>query len=406
MIINNNNFFGKLRLIATTSVITLIVAAAAFLGWNYFNPKYEITFDAKTVSQANINKFNDVKKILDQNFYQDVNQDTLLEGAISGMADSLKDPYTVYFTQNQMKMFTEDITGSYVGIGISISPPDENGIISVVEPFEGSPAKQAGVKQGDKIVKVDGTDVAALKDENLVVGMIRGKEGTNVKITFYRPSEGRYLDFDIVRRSIKIENIKSDLLPGNIGYIKLIKFDAEIAKYFKDHLSKLQARGIKGLVIDVRDNPGGRYDQVVEIADALLPEGKIVYTEDKYKRQRIEYSDNEELNLPIALLINGNSASASEILAGALKDYKKGTLIGTNTFGKGLVQTDFSLGDGSGIKVTIARYFTPSGQFIHGVGIAPDIEVEPGEKFRNVPVSQIDRVDDAQLAKALEILER
>jgi carboxyl-terminal processing protease len=393
-----------ISLVVVTAVITFSVTALAFFGWNYFSPSYKISFDSKKVSLENINKFNQVRKILETNFYQDVKEDTLLEGAVAGMAESLKDPYTVYFTKEQMQMFNEDIAGSYVGIGISISPPDENGLISVVEPFEGSPAQKAGVKQGDKIVKVDDRDVTGLKDENLVVNMIRGKEDTNVKITFYRPSEGRYIELEMVRKNIKIENIKSEVLPGGIGYIKLIKFDAEIANYFKDHLDKLLGKGIKGLIIDVRDNPGGRYDQVVAIADRLLPKGKIVYTEDKYKNQRIEYSDEKELNLPMVLLVNGNSASASEILAGALKDFKKGTLVGTKTFGKGLVQTDFLLNDGSGIKVTIARYFTPSGVCIQGIGIVPDVEVQLPDKYKNVPVSQLPRAEDSQLTKAVEVI--
>lgn len=404
MIKNRKLLVGIISLVLVTAIITFAISAVIFYGINYFNPKYQITFDKSKVNITNVNKFNQVRSILEKSYYENVDENTLVEGAIAGMADSLKDPYTVYFTKEQMAMFTEEVAGSYVGIGVSISPVDKDGIVSIIEPFEGSPAKKAGVMQGDKIVKVDDKDVIGLRDENLVVKMIRGKEGTPVKLTVYRSSEGKYIDFDIVRKSIKIENIKSEVLPGNIGYIRLVKFDAEIANYFEQHLNKLLEKGVTGLIIDVRDNPGGRYDQVVAIADRLLPKGTIVYTEDKNKKRRTEYSDDKELNLPLVVLVNGNSASASEILAGAVKDYNKGTLVGMKTFGKGLVQIDYPLGDGSGLKVTIARYFTPSGVCIQGIGILPNVEVQLPDKLKNMAVSQIPRNEDVQLQKAVEII--
>lgn len=404
MIKNKKLLVGIISLVLVTAIITFAISAVIFYGINYFNPKYQIAFDKSKVNITNVNKFNQVRSILEKSYYENVDENTLVEGAIAGMADSLKDPYTVYFTKEQMAMFTEEVAGSYVGIGVSISPVDKDGIVSIIEPFEGSPAKKAGVMQGDKIVKVDDKDIIGLRDENLVVKMIRGKEGTPVKLTVYRPSEGKYIDFDIVRKSIKIENIKSEVLPGNIGYIRLVKFDAEIANYFEQHLNKLLEKGITGLIIDVRDNPGGRYDQVVAIADRLLPKGTIVYTEDKNKKRRTEYSDDKELNLPLVVLVNGNSASASEILAGAVKDYNKGTLVGMKTFGKGLVQIDYPLGDGSGLKVTIARYFTPSGVCIQGIGILPNVEVQLPDKLKNMAVSQIPRNEDVQLQKAVEII--
>lgn len=403
LIRNRKTVLGLISLVIATAIISFAISAAVFYGWNYFNPKYQISFEPGTVSMQNIVKFQQVKRILERNYYQDVNDNNLLEGAIAGMADSLKDPYTVYFTKEQMAAFTEEISGSYVGIGISITL-DKDGLVTVIEPFENSPAKEAGVLKGDKIIKVDDKDVSGLRDEDMVVKMIRGQEATKVKVTFYRPSEGRTVDLVITRKTIKIENIKSDILPGGIGYIKLIKFDAEINNYFQSTLDKMLAKGIKALIIDVRDNPGGRYDQVVAIADRLVPKGIIVYTEDKYKKRETQYSDAKELNLPMALLVNGNSASASEILAGALKDYKKAVLIGTKTFGKGLVQTDFPLADGSGIKVTIARYFTPSGVCIQGIGIQPDIEVQLDSRYNNTPVSQVPAKDDGQLQKAVEVL--
>lgn len=393
-----------MALVVVTAVISFAVSALVFNIWDNSKSGYQISFDPSKVSKESIDKFNQARKILENNYYEDIDENSMVEGAIAGMAQSLQDPYTVYYTKDEMAALTEDINGSYVGIGISINM-DKDGLVTVVEPFEGSPAQKAGVKQGDKILRVDGKDVTGLKDENLVVKLIKGEENTHVKITFYRPSDGKSYDFDIVRKKIKVENIKSEMLPGNIGYIQIKKFDGEINKYFESSLDKLIAQGMKGLIIDLRDDPGGYYDQVVAIADRLLPKGVIVYTEDKYKRREYQYSNAKELSMPLAVLVNGNSASASEILAGAIKDFKKGTLIGTRTFGKGLVQQEFPLSDGSGIKVTIARYFTPSGVCIQGIGIQPNIEVKLPDKYNNVPVSQVPRNEDTQFQKAVEVIQ-
>jgi carboxyl-terminal processing protease len=300
-----------------------------------------------------------------------------------------------------MISFMEKSTGSYVGIGVTVNV-DTNGLLTIIEPSEGSPAKKAGIKQGDRIVKVDDTDVTALSDENMIISMIKGKENTKVKITVYRPSEDRYMQFDITRQKIKASNIRSEVLDGDIGYIRLVMFDSEIAKYFASDLNSMLNKGIKGLVIDLRDNPGGSYEQVVQIADSLLPEGTIVYTEDRSGVRQYKKSGKSYVNLPLAILTNGNSASASEILAGAVKDYSRGTLVGTKTFGKGLVQELKLLQDGSGLKVTISRYFTPSGVCIQGKGIMPDIEVKVPDEYRNLPTSQIPRDKDVQLKAALD----
>ena len=385
------------------AVITAIVCTIFFVGWNYYIPKYEIGFDPKTVSYENVNKFIQVRNILKDDYYQKVDENSLIEGAVSGLADSLKDPYTVYFNKAQMQSFMEKSEGSYVGIGVSVNT-NNNGILTVIEPFDGSPAKSAGILQGDMILKVDENDVTSIRDENMIISMIKGKENTKVSIYVYRPSEGKYFTFNIIRKRIKISNIKSEMLPNNIGYIKLNMFDSEIVQYFTNDLNILLAKGIRGLIIDLRDNPGGSYEQVVVIADRLLPEGLIVYTEDRNKNKQEKKSDKTELGMPMTVLINGNSASASEILAGAIKDHKKGTLVGTKTFGKGLVQELKVLGDGSGIKVTISRYFTPSGVCIQGIGIKPDIEIETSMEYQNKPVSQIPRDKDVQLKTAIRAL--
>lgn len=400
--------FKDKRVIAAIIAISLVCSVLAFAvgaGFVYYRlgDRYAISFDQGKVSAENIKKFNQVRSLLEGKYYEDVDENKLLEGAISGMADSLNDPYTVYFNKEQMKAFTEQTDGSYVGIGVSVTM-DNTGLLKVVEPFEDSPAIKAGIKKDDRIIKVDDKDVTGLRDENMIIKMIKGPENTNVAITVFRPSENKSFDLKMPRKTIKIVNIRSEVLDNNVGYIRLIMFDADIATQFEQHLNGLLAKGIKSLVIDVRDNPGGAYDQVLKIADRLLPKALIVYTEDKQKKREEQWSNDKQLDMPIAVLINGNSASASEILAGSLKDNKKATLIGSKSFGKGLVQEVRPLEDGSGLKVTVARYYTPSGISIQGKGIAPDVAVELADKYKQVPVSQVPKEDDTQLKKAQEIL--
>lgn len=390
-------------IVAVTLVFSVGASAFVFRSVRAAGERYTITFDADSVDYRNVVKFNRVMDILKNDFYMKVDANKMLEGAIYGLAESLGDPYTVYFDREHMEAFLEKSRGSYVGIGVTVNV-DDDGLLTVVEPMKGSPAMEAGICRGDKIVKVDGRDVTSISDENMIISMIKGKENTRVRITVYRPSEDRYVQFDIKRKRIRASNIKSEILDGDIGYIRIVMFDSEIARYFKNDLNSMLEKGIKGLIIDLRDNPGGSFEQVVEIADSLLPAGTIVYTEDRDGRKEYRYSDRAYTDIPLVILINGNSASASEILAGAVRDHGRGMLVGTRTFGKGLVQELKLLGDGSGIKVTISRYFTPSGICIQGFGIKPDIEVGVYEEHRNLPVSQIPRDRDVQLRSAIGAL--
>ncbi len=390
-------------IVAVTLIVAVSAAAIVFYSVHTAQNRYEIILDAETVDYENVVKFNRVMGILKKDFYQKVDVNKMLEGAIYGLAESLGDPYTVYFDKKQMEAFLEKSRGSYVGIGVTVNV-DDDGLLTVIEPAKGSPAMEAGILQGDKIVKVDGKDVTSVSDENMIISMIKGKENTRVNITVYRPSEDRYVQFNIKRKRIRASNIKSEILSGNIGYIKIAMFDSEIARYFRNDLSNMLKNGIEGLIIDLRDNPGGSFEQVVEIADSLLPAGTIVYTEDRDGRKEYRYSDKAYVDLPLAILINSNSASASEILAGSVRDHGRGILVGTRTFGKGLVQELKLLGDGSGLKVTISRYFTPSGTCIHGTGIEPDIEVGVFDDYRNHPVSHIPRSRDNQLRTAVKAL--
>lgn len=391
-----------------TAIICFTVSALLFVGFTYINGRYSLSFEKSNVTRSSVQKFNEARSILQKSFYEEIDTNKLLEGAISGMADSLKDPYTVYYNKDQMKAFTDmqrHTEDEYVGVGLPIML-DKNGIITVLEPFDDSPAKAAGIRQGDKILKIDGKDITGLRDEALVASMIKGQENTETVLTILRQSENSTFDVRVVRKKIKaIRNIRSEMLENNIAYIKLKMFDENISENFISQLNKLVEQGAKSVIIDVRDNPGGLYNEVVSMADRILPKGTIVYTEDRQGKKNFQKSDATELNLPTAVLTNGNSASASEILAGAIKDFKKGTLIGTKTFGKGLVQTTYSFDDGTGLKVTIARYFTPSGVCIHGEGIKPDIEIKLPDKYKDTPVSAIPREDDLQLQKAVQVLQ-
>jgi len=377
------------------------------MGFTYFSRRYSLAFDKSSVSIETIKKFNEARSILQNSYYENIDTNKLVEGAITGMADSLKDPYTVYYNKDQMKWFMDmqkTTENEYVGVGLPIML-DKNGIVTVLEPFDDSPAKAAGIKQGDKILKIDGKDITGIKDDTLVASMIKGPENTETVLTILRESENSTIDIRIVRKKIVAKlNIRSEMLDSNIAYIKLKMFDENISKNFISQLNKLVDKGAKSLIIDVRDNPGGLYNEVVSLADRLLPKGTIVYTEDRKGKKVVQPSDATQLDIPIVVLTNGNSASASEILAGAIKDFKKGQLIGTKTFGKGLVQSTYIFDDQTGLKVTIARYFTPSGVCIHGEGIKPDIEVKLDDKYINTSVSAIPREDDIQLQKAIDVL--
>jgi carboxyl-terminal processing protease len=392
-----------------TSVICFTISALLFMAITYLNGQYSLTFEKSNVTRASVQKFNEARSILQKSYYQDIDTNKLLEGAISGMANSLKDPYTVYYNKEQMKAFSDmqkNTETEYVGIGLPIIL-DKNGIITVMEPYDDSPAKAAGIKQGDKILKIDGKDITGIRDEALVSSMIKGQENTETVLTILRQSENSTFDVRVVRRKIKAKlNIRSEMLDNKIAYIKIKMFDENISKNFISQLNNLVDQGARSVIIDVRDNPGGLYNEVVSLADRILPKGTIVYTEDRQGKRNYQKSDDTELNIPIVILTNGNSASASEILAGAIKDFKKGILIGTKTFGKGLVQSTYGFDDGTGLKVTIARYFTPSGVCIHGEGIKPDIEVNLPEKYKDTPASAVPMEEDLQLQKAIQTLNK
>lgn len=391
-----------ITLLIITNIATAIIVAAIAI----FAPKLELN-GGVTVGDSDytfLNKFRKLAGIKNklQEMYVDndeLDEDKLVDGAISGMVDSIGDPYTVYLDKDDYASLMTTTTGSYAGIGIYVSALD--GKLVVVAPIEDTPAAEAGLKSGDVISKVNGTDVSG-SDMDKAVSMMKGTPGTEVTLTIYREGEG-YKDIKIKRATITIKTVKRQMLKDNIGYIRITTFYENTADNFKAALDDLKALGMKGLVIDLRDNPGGLLSTSTKIADMLLGKGTIVYTIDaKGEREDIP-SDDKKLDMPLVLLVNGGSASASEILSGAVRDFKAGTLIGTKTFGKGLVQTILDLQDGTGLKVTSARYYTPSGECIQGIGITPDIVVELNEaQQKEYDEGTLDYYEDPQMLKAIE----
>mgnify|MGYP004512478035 FL=1 len=319
-------------------------------------------------------KLNALDSVLSNKFYfDDVDDEKAANSIYKAYLSSYGDKYTVYYTPEEYKSLVESTSGTFYGIGAVCQKSDEGGIV-IVEPYEDAPAYKAGIRKGDRVIKVDGKDIMDM-DLSAAVAIIKGDRGTKVTLTVIR--DGQTMDISIKRDAVNIKTVDYEMREDSIGYIVISQFDDVTTEQFKSALTDLQNQGMKGLIIDVRSNPGGVLSVVVDIVDEIVPKGLIVYTED-VDGNRKEYNgkSSNELSIPIAVLVDGNSASASEIFAGALQDYGKAKIIGTQTFGKGIVQTIQPLTDGSAIKYTIAKYYTPKGQDIHGHGVTPDIVVE------------------------------
>nr|WP_283205588.1 S41 family peptidase [Garciella nitratireducens] len=386
-------------------LLLIITNTATFLLSNIlclsFGNKVILSTDSPETS-ATLQKLVLLKEFLQENYYQPVKEETLLDGALKGMFSSIGDPYTVYMNDKEFEGFMTETEGAFGGIGIQVTM-DENGLITVIAPIEDTPGERAGLKSGDKIIKVNGEDVTG-KELDKVVEKMKGKPGTKVTLTILRKGQENYIEKKITRETIRIKTVKSEKLEDDLGYIRISMFDENTAADFNRHLKNLEQQQIKGLIIDLRGNPGGLLNEVVEIADRILGEQTIVYTKDRNGKKQYYNSDEKtKLEIPLVLLIDEGSASASEILSGAVKDTHSGTLVGTTTFGKGIVQNVQNLSDGSGIKYTSSEYFTPNGINIHGKGIAPDIKVEiPDELLKKG--KQLRLEEDPQFQKAVEIL--
>lgn len=353
--------------------------------------------DADTVS-----KINELTAYTKLYYYDDIENEKLQDGLYTGLIDGLGDKYSVYYNEEDYQALQISTTGQYYGIGAGLSQDKDTMVVTVNKVYEGTPSESAGLLKDDVIVSVDGTEAASMELSELVK-LIRGEKGTTVHLEIYRPSTEENLSFDVERQDITLPSVSHKMFEDGIGYVHIDSFETETAAQFEEAVKDLEDQGMKALIIDVRYNPGGMVTAVVQILDDILPEGTVVYTEDKNgNRQDYTSSGDTYLDYPLAVLINGESASASEILAGAVKDYQYGTLIGTTTFGKGIVQTIFPLEDGDAVKLTTAKYFTPNGNYIHGVGIGPDIELE--YEYLDKDATSYDEAYDNQIQKAIEVL--
>lgn len=361
--------------------------------------------DKYIVSKSEYNLLNEFSKvfvirdILEQKYVDKIDENKLVEGAAKGIADGLGDPYTVYMSPQEYESFNINTEGTYEGIGLEVEMLNDK--VVVVAPISDTPSAKAGLKSGDTIVGVNGKSISG-KSLDDVVALMKGKAGTKVTLTIVRANTSAAADITITRAKIVLKTVKSEMLENHTGYIKITTFDENSAANFKKALTGLESQGMKGLVLDLRDDPGGLLDQAVKIADELMGKGTIVYTIDNKGKKEVETSDANKINVPLAILVNGGTASASEIVSGAVKDSKSGTLIGTKTFGKGLVQTIVQLSDKSAVKVTIARYYTPSGVCIQGKGIEPNIVIDLPDNLKQK--AELTRSEDVQLNKAVEVI--
>ena len=348
-------------------------------------------------------KINKIENLIDQYYLFDIDKNKQQEGAVEGYVKALGDPYSEFLTKEEMDSLNQQTEGEYAGVGIVVTP-SETGAITVVSAIKGSPAFEKGIKKDDIILKINGKDYNA-SQMNDAVKVMKGKPNTDVKLTIARMENktSKIFDVNITRRMISLTTVNSQKI-GDIGYINITQFDRKTDKEFIEQYENLKKQNVKSIVLDLRNNPGGLLDSTVKIADYLLPQGVIVKTVDKNKKEDVQKSDSSEQNLAMVVLVNGSSASASEILTGALKDYKKATIVGEKTFGKGIVQTIIPMEKGEGLKLTISEYFSPNGNKIHKQGVKPDVEIKLDEKAKGIGVEFMN--EDNQLQKALEILNK
>ena len=404
-----NRVYKTIMLVILTAFVTFMITA--FSMYSYFNNTSLVSL-VGTSSEGNdeSTKNTDLEKYLKKikttinKYYlwnDKIDDEKLKEGAIKGYVEGLGDEYTEYIPADEMKDYTENITGNFVGIGIYMIADKDSGRVVVYYPIPESPAEKAGIKAGDQIISVDGTEYTADDFDN-IADYIKGEEGSSVKLVIDR--NGEKLEFEITREKINTNPITIEMLEDNIGYLKLPSFDEDTAKDFEEKVKELQSEGAKSLIIDLRNNGGGIVSEATDIADMLLDKGQtIISTVDKDNKTEVTYSKKDPtFTMPVVVLANENSASASEILSCSLQDNGRAKIIGTKTYGKGIIQTLLSLTDGSGLKITTEEYYTPKGSTIHKVGITPDEEVELPDTVKSI--YSVTKDEDTQLKKAIETL--
>ena len=390
-----NKTFGKGVL--TGGLCTLLILCLLIAGGAVYLAR---SLGGLGLEGFSLGKLKYITGLINYYYYEDVDEKALGEGVYKGVLEGLGDPYSVYYTKSEYEDMMIDTNGNYAGIGAVLSKNVDTGEVTVVSVYEDTPAEKAGLQGGDVIVSADGYPGDS-QELDAFVRHIRGEEGTKVIIEYEREGETNVVE--VTRAQVTVPSVKYEMLPGDIGYVVLSEFSGNTKEQFDEAMADLQSQGMKAVVFDLRFNGGGLVDSVVEILDEILPEGTTVYMEDK-KGERTDYTSDGEhyLDMPMAVLTSENTASAAEIFAGAIRDFEYGTLIGTKTYGKGIVQTTVPLSDGSAIKITIASYYTPSGECIHKKGIKPDVELE--YQFLGGDDEEYSTSLDNQIQKACEIL--
>lgn len=408
-----NTIYKNIMLIILTAFITFFITAYSMYTYFLNNINLENLDNSEEKSLSTIintsqnskleQYLKKVKSTIDKYYLWNdkIDEEKLETGAVEGYVAALGDEYTEYIPADEMKEFTEEITGNFVGIGIYMVADEKSDRVVVYYPIPNTPAEKAGIKAGDLIVSVNGVEYTA-KDLDTIADYIKGEEGTTVNLVVER--DGKRLPFEITRAKVNTNPITIKVLDNNIGYLKLPSFDQGTADDFKEKVKELQGNGAKSLIIDLRNNGGGIVNEATDIADYLLDKGKtIISTSNNKDKKEVTYSKNDPIfDIPVVVLVNGNSASASEILVCSLQDNERATIVGTTTFGKGIIQTLLSLTDGSGLKITTDEYYTPKGTTIHKVGITPNEVVELPDDVKSIYAVEEDK--DTQLQKAVELL--
>ena len=404
-----NRIYKTIMLVVLTAFVTFMITT--FSLYTYFsNTSLVSIFDTVSSESEDTAKTSEIEKYLKKikttinKYYlwkDNIDDEKLKDGAVKGYVSALGDEYTEYIPKDEMEAYTENITGNFVGIGIYMVADENSGRVVVYYPIPESPAEKAGIKAGDQIISVDGTEYT-YEDFDKIADYIKGEEGTKVKLVIQRNDEK--IELEIKREKINTNPITIEMLENNIGYLKIPSFDEDTANDFKEKIEELQNKGAKKIIIDLRNNGGGIVNEATDIADMLLEKGQtIISTVDNNNKKEVTYSKNKpEFTMPVVVITNENSASASEILACSLQDNERAKIIGTKTYGKGIIQTLLSLADGSGLKITTEEYYTPKGTTIHKVGITPNEEVKLPDTVKSV--YSVTREDDTQLQKAIEIL--
>lgn len=388
-------------------MLVILVAFITFMITSICMYQYFTKSDSSKYLLLNSSRNDDIatelskyKSIIDKYYLGDIDEEKLEEGAIKGYFDALDDPYTEYISEEDMKDYLEDTKGNFVGIGIYMVKDESTNKIKVLAPIKNSPAEKAGIIPGDLIISVDGTEYSA-DDMTVASTNIKGEEGSSVKLNILRGTQS--LEFEVKREKIIVNPVEGKVIENNIGYIEFTSFDENTANDFKTKFEELKKQKIKSLIIDLRNNGGGIVDEALKIADYIADKGSILlYEVDKNNNEKVEKSENNPIiEMPVIILTNENTASSSEILAGALKDLGKAKIVGTKTYGKGVIQQLLTLPNGSGVKITSEEYLTPNKTKINKIGIEPDEKVELPEESKNKLV--IEEKEDTQLQKAIEM---